>query len=179
MRFQSIVNFTNPNLSKGIKIAAPISGKVLPVEEVCGFNSYYHEIGAGVIIKLEGHDLVSPINGKVLEIEPANGRIIIAAKNNLRFLLELDKRYQKNHGLGIQIKCHQGQIIQIGEPLMTFDLYKIKQNLEPVHLFFILLDTDKFKSIDVLHKQVKVLEDPIFSLVPKPITKPQTVQAKK
>lgn len=174
MLLRSIVNFTRPELAQGIKISSPATGNVVPVETLPGSNMAMTNLGQGVAIKLEGHGVNSPINGQVIEYIPSYGKLIIQAKNKLRFLLQLPIESIKFNGLGIQPLIKLGQNVTIGQPLLLLDLYKLQQMYKPVLLYVLLLDHKKFKAIDVPHKHVVVGEDPIFSLIPRPIKEVKT-----
>lgn len=168
MLLHSIVNFTTPDLAKGIQISAPTSGKVLNIAELAGDQSAYLSCGEGVAIKMEGHQVNSPISGTVIDIIPSHGKIIIQAKNKLRFLLQFPFEYIEFNGIGIKVLISIGQTITINQPVLNVDLYRMNQYLKPVYLYCILLDVNGFKSIEVFHKHVQVGTDPIFSLVPRP-----------
>ncbi|GHB60435.1 hypothetical protein GCM10008107_07100 [Psychrosphaera saromensis] len=168
MLFHSIVNFTTPDLAKGIKIGAPVSGKVFNIAKLAGNQSFYKRAGEGVAIKMEGHQVNSPISGTVIDITPSHGKVIIQAKNKLRFLLQFSFEYIQFNGIGIKPLVTIGQAVNINDPLLVVDLYKMNQHMKPVYLYFILLDVKAFKSIEVFHKHVQIGSDPVFSLVPKP-----------
>lgn len=178
MLFHSIVNFTTPDLAKGIKINAPASGKVFNIADLNYNQSVYLQAGEGIAIKIEGHQVNSPISGIVTDVIPSHGKVIIQAKNKLRFLLQFPFECIEFNGAGIQTLVKKGQNININTPLLTVDLYKMNQYIKPVFLYFILLDVKAFKSVEVFHKHVQIGKDPIFSLVPKPIiSKPTTSKA--
>ena len=170
MLLHSIVNFTTPDLAKGIKINAPASGQVVNIADLSGNQATYLQTGEGVAIKIEGHQVSSPINGVVIDIIPSHGKVIIQAKNKLRFLLQFPFECIEFNGTGINALVKKGQTININTPLLTVDLYKMNQYIKPVFLYFILLDVKAFKSVEVFHKHVQIGKDPIFSLVPKPTT---------
>ncbi len=171
MLFHSLVNFTTPNLAGGIKIGAPATGQVVNIEILPGTNHFYQDIGDGVAIKLESQQVNSPIAGTVIDVVASHGKVIIQAKNKLQFLIQFPFDYIEYHGLGINLFVTKGQQVNINQTLFNVDLYKMQQRIKPVHLFFILLTTSPFKSIDVFHKHVQIGKDPIFSLIPKPIKK--------
>jgi PTS system glucose-specific IIA component len=178
MLLHSIVNFTTPDLAKGIQINAPASGKVINIAELPGNQSAYLQAGEGVAIKIEGHQVNSPINGIVIDIIPSHGKVILQAKNKLRFLLQFPFENIEFNGVGIKPLVKKGQTISINTPLLTIDLYKMNKYIKPIFLYFILLDVKAFKSIEVFHKHVQIGTDPIFSLVPKPVaSKPLEAKA--
>ena len=119
-----------------------------------------------MLIRLEGQTLGSPINGKVIDFLPSLGKVIIQAKNKLRFMLQLSFEHIELNGLGIKPLIKVGQTVEIGQPLIQLDLYKIKLQLKPVVLYFLLIDYQQFKSIEVTTRHVEAAQDPIFSLVP-------------
>lgn len=166
MRFQSIVNFV-PDISQGgIKILSPASGQVDKIEAIPGANHAFKFVSEGVLIRLTGQMICSPINGKIIDHSPSLGKVIIQAKNKLRFILQLSYEHLELNGLGIKPLIKVGQPVEIGQPLMQLDLYKIKLHLKPVVLYFLLIEHQQFKSIEVTTRHVEAAQDPIFSLIP-------------
>lgn len=166
MRFQSIVNFVPDIAQGGFKILAPATGQVDKIEAVPGANHAFKFVGEGVLIRLEGQTICSPINGKIIEYLPSLGKVLIQAKNKMRFLLQLSFQHLELNGLGIKPLIRQGQTVEIGQPILQLDLYKIKLQLKPVVVYFLLIDHQQFKSIEVASRYVEAARDPIFSLIP-------------
>lgn len=167
MRFQSIINFVPDITQGGIKILSPATGQVDKIEAVPGANHAFKYVGEGVVIRLEGQTICSPINGKIIDYLPSLGKVIIQAKNKLRFMLQLSFQHLALNGLGIKPLFQPGQTVAIGQPLLQLDLYKIKLQLKPVVLYFLLIDHQQFKSIEVTTRHVAAAQDPIFSLLPR------------
>lgn len=166
MQVQSIVEFVPDMAQSGFKILSPATGQVDQITSLPGANHIFSSVGEGVLIKLEGQTICSPINGKVIEYLPALGKVILQAKNKMRFLLQLSFQHINLHGLGIKSNIVAGQIVEVGQPLFQLDLYKIKLHIKPVVLYFLLLDYRQFKAIEVIRRQVEVAKDPIFTLLP-------------
>lgn len=161
-RLFSIVNQAAPSDIAGINILSPATGKIKAIE-----HPMHQRVGEGVTIELQGHSVVSPVNGTITDIMPAHGKVIVQAKNKMRFLIQLTSDYIQHNGLGIQALVHKGQQVTKRQPIFNFDLYKIQQELKPINLNVILLDTKRFKTIDVPHKHVEAGNDTVFTLVPK------------
>ena len=121
-----------------------------------------------MIIKAESHNVIAPINGTVIDVVSAHGKIIIQAKNKLKFLIQLPTSYIENLGLGIKTLPTKGELVFSGDTIMTLDLYKIQQHMKPVVLEFLCLDVAPFRRIQVPHKAVELGKDIILSLVPLP-----------
>lgn len=166
MRVQSIVQFVPDMTQGGFKILSPATGQVDQIASLPGANHIFNSVGEGVLIKLEGQTVCSPINGKVIEYIPSLGKVIVQAKNKMRFLLQLSFQHINLHGLGIKSNIVTGQLVEVGQPLFQLDLYKIKLHLKPVVLYFLLLDHKQFKAIEVIRRQVELAKDPIFTLLP-------------
>lgn len=162
-RFNPITRESSPEKIKGIKIPTPASGKVELLSD-----PILSALGEGVEISVSSHQVVSPINGLVLDTQPSHGKVILQAKNKLKFLLQLPTSYIEQLGIGIGCQVKVGDRINIGDTLLTLDLYKIQQHLKPIILQFVLLDSSPFGRIQVPHKSVEVNQDIIFSLVPLP-----------
>jgi phosphotransferase system IIA component len=158
----SIVDFTKKVDSLGIKIVAPATGKVLPIEQ-----AKFEYLGEGVKIQLEGNQIVTPVSGTIVELNPSQGKIVVQTNNKLRFLIEFDDALHEHHGLGIKSLVKLGQAVKARQPVLQFDLYQLNQNAIPQVLTFVLLTYESFRSIHVPHTRVSAGQDAIFSLTPK------------
>lgn len=167
MQVQSIVNFVPNATQEGYKVLSPATGQVDKVDISKDSSQAFCSVGEGVLVKLEGQIISSPVNGKVIELIPALGKVVVQAKNKMRFLLQLSFRHIEHHGLGLKQLVKQGQLVEAGQPLLQLDLYKIKLQIKPVTLYFLLLDYQHFKAIETSKRQVEAGLDPIFSLIPK------------
>lgn len=167
MQIQSIVNFVPDITQSGFKILSPATGQVDKVDSIPNEKFSFTFAAEGVLIKLEGQTICSPINGKIIELIPALGKIIIQAQNKMRFILQLSFKHIQFNGLGLKTEVTIGQNVEAGQPLLHLDLYKIKLQYKPVVLYFLLLDYQKFKAIEATRKQVEAGHDSVFSLIPK------------
>ena len=88
MRVQSIVNFVPDMSQEGFKILSPATGQVDVLDSALSVTNAFHTVGEGVLVRLEGQTICSPINGTVIEYVPSFGKVIIQAKNKMRFVLQ-------------------------------------------------------------------------------------------
>jgi phosphotransferase system IIA component len=165
-RFNSLVNFVPDFSAHAIRIPAPASGQINRIESLPGAHHCFKYIGEGVAIQLEGQKVYSPINGRVIQVLPSFGKIVIQAKNKMRILLQLSLQHIELKGLGIKLRVKTGQIVEVGQALFELDLYKIRLQLKPVSLYFLLIDHQKFKSIEAVRRHVEAIHDPVISLLP-------------
>ncbi|NVK24466.1 MAG: PTS glucose transporter subunit IIA [Gammaproteobacteria bacterium] len=171
MQYHSIVKFTRPELTQGVSILSPASGKLKTIEQLDWLSDAEQfsisQLGQGVAILVSSQTVLSPIKGKIIEWTPSHGKIVLQANNKLKFLIQLPVSYSRQHGLGITPHVKEGDIVNQLQPLMTFDIYKMQLIAKPIVLFFMLLDHKQFKSIDVFHRHVEAGQDTIFSLTPR------------
>lgn len=173
MRYQSKIQFCfNQSQNKGITLNAPVSGQVEPIEVMPGANHLINEMGEGVAIKMEGQMVYSPFNAIVLDWQPGFGKVVLQAANKLRFIIQLDFKCMAINGLGIKSFVRVGQKIASGSPLFQVDLYKLRLHLTTVKLYFLLINHNQIKSIEVIHKYVTGNQDKLFNLVPFAKTQP-------
>ena len=173
MRYQSKIQFCfNQSQNKGITLNAPVSGQVEPIEVMPGANHLINEMGEGVAIKMEGQMVYSPFNAIVLDWQPGFGKVVLQAANKLKFIIQLDFKCMAINGLGIKSFVRAGQKIASGSPLFQVDLYKLRLHLTTVKLYFLLINHNQIKSIEVIHKYVTGNQDKLFNLVPFAKTQP-------
>lgn len=180
MRYQSKVQFCfNQSHTKGIALNAPVSGQVEPIEVMPGVNHLINEMGEGVSIKMEGQTVYAPFNAIVLDWQPGYGKVVLQAANKLKFIIQLDFQCLSLNGLGIQPFIKVGQKITQGSALFQVDLYKLRLHLKTVKLYFLLINHQQIKSIEVIHKYVTGNQDKLFNLVPVTRKQPNTKNKEK
>ena len=89
-------------------------------------------MGEGFGINPTEGEVVSPIEGKVDNVFPTKHAIGLKADNGLEILVHIGLDTVQLDGQGFEILVSSGDTVQVGDPLLKFDLEYIRNNAKDV-----------------------------------------------
>ena len=107
-------------------IMAPITGKVLPLENVPDEVFSQKLVGDGLAIEPVEGTVVSPLDREVIQVFPTKHAIGIRGDNGLEVLIHIGLDTVELNGEGFAAHVEQNSKVQAGDPLISFELEKIK-----------------------------------------------------
>lgn len=150
--------------NKFIEIVAPITGNLLPIEEVPDKVFSQKMIGDGLAIEPIEGKVVSPIDGTVVTIFPTNHAIGLITKEGLEILIHIGLDTVELNGLGFKHIIEKDRKVKKGDLLMEFDkdliIEKGKSPITPI----IITNMDKVSRIDKKDGPVNKGENIIFTV---------------
>ena len=114
------------------KIYAPISGKILPLEQVPDEVFAQKMVGDGVAIEPDASGvMLAPVDGKVEKIFDTNHAFSVTTTS------------------GMEVFVHFGMdIVKKGDPLIKYDYEFLKENAKSVITPVIISNYDEFSSLE-------------------------------
>ncbi|MFC0300507.1 PTS system trehalose-specific EIIBC component [Virgibacillus soli] len=109
-------------VNKISKIYAPLTGKVLPLEQVPDPTFSQKMMGDGLAIEPTDGKVVAPVDGKVLQVFPTKHAIGLQSESGAEILIHIGLDTVNLQGKGFEVHVEQGDKIRVGDPLVTFDL---------------------------------------------------------
>lgn len=110
------------------KVAAPLTGEVLPLSEVPDQVFSQKMMGDGFAIMPTDGTVVSPVDGKIVNVFPTKHAIGIESKNGREVLIHFGIDTVKLNGQGFETLVAQGDEVKKGQPLLKVDLEYVKNN---------------------------------------------------
>jgi PTS system D-glucosamine-specific IIC component len=110
------------------RFVSPIKGKILPITEVPDQVFSDKMMGDGFAIEPEEGLVVSPVNGKIINVFPTKHAIGIESDNGKEILIHFGIDTVKLKGEGFESFVSEGDKIQIGQKLLKVDLEFVKAN---------------------------------------------------
>ena len=104
-----------------IELAAPLSGVMVPLENVPDPVFAQKMVGDGVSIDPTSDELLAPLSGKVTQLHRANHAVTITGDNGLEVLLHIGLDTVMLRGEGFTPLVKEGDIVATGQPLIRFD----------------------------------------------------------
>ncbi|MBQ6334593.1 MAG: PTS transporter subunit EIIC [Erysipelotrichaceae bacterium] len=109
------------------QIVSPMTGKVIPMNEVPDKVFAEKMMGEGFAVELSEGTIVSPVNGTVDSIFETKHAITMLSDDGLAVLLHIGLDTVNMKGEGFTQLVEPGELVKAGQPLMKVDLEKVKE----------------------------------------------------
>lgn len=132
---------------KQLEIAAPLTGKVIPVTEVPDPVFAEKVLGDGIAVDPADGTVYSPVDGTIFQIAHTFHAMGIESDDGLEILVHLGIDTVKLEGKGFQCFAEVGQKVKKGDRIMEMDIGFIReQGLSPMSPC-IITNLDAIKSM--------------------------------
>ena len=153
-----------PSHKKAIDVFSPLSGTVVPLDEVPQLLFTERLFGEGVAIKPSGYQVFAPFSGTILHFPELANQIRIKAKNGLQLQIQLGIDSHTMLGEGFKRMVKKGDTFEQGQIIAEFSLSKMKAALPSILCPVTILNSDKTKGVQGYYYQVIANEDKILSI---------------
>lgn len=163
--FNRLVNANAiPPHKKSIDLISPLSGTVVPLDDVPDALFTARLFGEGVAIKPSGYQVIAPFSGIVLHFPELANQIRIKASNGLQLQIQLGIDSHIMMAEGFKRFFKKGDRFEQGQVLAEFSLSKMKAALPSILCPITLLNSDKTKGLQAHYYQVIANEDKVFTI---------------
>ena len=122
-------------------VTAPLSGRVIPMEEIPDQVFSQGILGEGVGIEPTGNVVVAPAAATVCSvIEDSRHAVGLTLDNGAELLIHVGIDTVSMNGDGFQLHVKEGDRVHLGDKLITFDPEKIKAAGHPTTTAFLVTD---------------------------------------
>ncbi|WP_175639678.1 PTS sugar transporter subunit IIA [Metabacillus schmidteae] len=129
---------------------APLSGSLIELENVPDPVFSQKLMGEGIAIEPVEGNVVSPINGQVIQVFHTKHAIGLRSEIGIEWLIHIGLETVGLNGVGFDVQVKEGQKVKVGDPLMTFDLNLIRENAASTISPIIITNSDIVQSIEHL-----------------------------
>ncbi|UOR13335.1 glucose-specific PTS transporter subunit IIBC [Halobacillus amylolyticus] len=137
-------------VTKGdLEFISPMKGRLLPITEVPDQVFSGKMMGDGFAIEPEDGKIISPINGKVLNVFPTKHAIGLQADNGMEILIHIGIDTVKLKGEGFTALIEEGDTIKQGQALMEVDLEYVKENAPSIMTPIVFTNLSEGQSVEV------------------------------
>ncbi|AIC92696.1 glucose-specific PTS transporter subunit IIBC [Shouchella lehensis] len=109
-------------------IASPMTGRLLPINEVPDQVFAEKMMGDGFAIEPTDGTVVSPVEGKITTVFPTKHAIGITSVTGREVLIHIGIDTVKLGGEGFTVFVEEGQSVHLGDKLVEFDVAYISEN---------------------------------------------------
>ena len=135
--------------SKTIEVKAPISGKYVAIENIPDPVFAQKMMGEGFGIEPTEGVVVSPIKGEIVNVFPTKHAIGIKADNGLEVLIHVGLETVAMNGEGFETKVAVGDKVDVGEPLLNFDIALIQEKASSIISPVIITNSDIISNFEI------------------------------
>jgi glucose PTS system EIICBA or EIICB component len=116
------------DVTKKVSIASPLTGKIMPISDVPDEVFSGKMMGDGFAVEPTGNVVVSPVDGKIINVFPTKHAIGIESKEGREILIHFGIDTVNLKGEGFDVFVEQGDEVKQGQELMKVNLEYIKEN---------------------------------------------------
>lgn len=118
--------------SKQNEIYAPITGEVITLENVPDPVFSQKMMGEGIAVRPTKGEVLSPINGEVVQVAPSKHAVGILAEDGTEILIHVGLETVALEGEGFTVHVKTGDKVSVGKKLLDVDLDYIKEHAKDI-----------------------------------------------
>lgn len=130
-----------------IIVSAPVEGKIKPIESVQDDVFSREVIGKSIAIEPTGNKIYAPVNGMITSVFPSKHAIGITGDNGIKVLVHVGIDTVKLNGEPFTSSIEQGDHVNTGEVIGTFDSTKIIEAGYDPTTIVVITNTDDYETI--------------------------------
>ena len=154
---------TETNGEATSEFVAPVTGNVIPVNQVKDEAFASEAMGKGVGIEPENGKVYAPFDGNVDAVFPTGHLVGLSDGNGAEVLIHIGVDTVKLEGKGFTTYVSQGDKVKKGDLLVEFDVELLKKEGYDATVMFITTDTSK--DVQVLSGRKEAVKDIAFLTV--------------
>ena len=129
-----------------IDLKAPLTGVVVPIEQVPDPVFAQKMVGEGVSIDPLSDRLLAPCDGEVIHLHPAAHAVTVRTLGDLEVLVHIGLDTVKMRGEGFEPKVKVGDRVKAGDELIAFDLDKVATGAKSLLTQIVIANSDLLTS---------------------------------
>ncbi|MDR7183391.1 PTS system beta-glucosides-specific IIC component [Microbacterium trichothecenolyticum] len=151
-----------------IEVLSPLAGKVVPLSEVPDPVFAGGVMGPGAAIEPVGDTVFSPGAGVIAAAQPTGHAFGIVLDGGVELLIHVGIDTVNLKGEGFDVKVKNGDRVELGTPLVTFDRAVIQQAGYPLITPVIVLNADDFGEVSPVLEGEIAVGGSLITVDPKP-----------
>ncbi|PLR81045.1 PTS glucose transporter subunit IIA [Bacillus canaveralius] len=133
---------------KTVQIFAPVTGTAINLEQVPDPVFSERMMGDGIAVEPSEGEVVSPVDGEIVQVFPTKHAIGIRAQNGAEILIHIGLETVSMNGEGFEAHISVGDKVSVGDRLVSFDLELVKEKAKSTVTPIIITNTDNAAAIE-------------------------------
>jgi len=134
----------------GLKVLSPLAGEAVSITQVNDSTFSEEILGKGIAIRPSAGRVVSPVNGKVIQMFETGHAVTLESEEGVEILIHVGLDTVRLKGKHYIIHAHAGDQVKAGDLLMEFDNDSIKSEGFDTITPVVICNTGDFESVDAL-----------------------------
>ena len=140
------------------EVYAPVSGTVIPSEEIPDETFAAGVLGQGVGIQPADGLVVAPFDGEISSVTDTQHAVGISSPDGMELLIHVGVDTVAMNGDGFQCFVREGQKVKAGEKLIAFDRAKIAAAGHPDVVVVLVTNADDYENLTIQTGSCKALD---------------------
>lgn len=140
--------FGKKEVKKEETLIAPLTGKIVNIEEVPDPTFAQKMMGDGIAIEPTEGVVVSPVDGEVVQFFHTKHAIGIQSEAGAEILIHVGLETVSMNGEGFEGHVNVGDKVKAGDKLLSFDLDLIKEKAASTVTPIVITNGDAVESLD-------------------------------
>jgi phosphoenolpyruvate-protein phosphotransferase len=141
---------------------APLSGPVIPLEDVPDPVFAQRMAGDGLAIDPIDHQVLSPCSGKVTQVHRKRHAVTLATDQGVEILIHVGIETVGLNGEGFQIRVSDGQRVKRGDVLIEFDADLVVRKAKSLVTVILVANSDRFRPTNPFQGNASAGKTPLF-----------------
>ncbi|MBP7546994.1 MAG: PTS glucose transporter subunit IIA [Corallincola sp.] len=165
--FSKLKKLVGDDLSSqdGIKVYAPVSGEIVPIEDVPDVVFAEKIVGDGIAIRPTGSRVVAPCDGVVGKIFETNHAFSIESPDGIELFVHFGIDTVELKGEGFTRVAQEGQQVRRGDVILEVDLPFLEQRAKSTVTPIVISNVDEVRQLSKHSGKVLQGEDVIITVI--------------
>lgn len=146
-----------------VALVSPVTGNVIPVNQVKDEAFASEAMGKGVGIQPENGKVYAPFDGSIDAVFPTGHLVGMSDVNGTQILIHIGIDTVKLEGRGFELKVAQGDKVKKGDLLVEFDKNLLEKEGYDSTVMFIV--SDPTKNVNVHEGRKEAVKDCVFEII--------------
>lgn len=162
--FNSLKKSMGLSADEGVLIKAPLTGEIVPIEDVPDPVFADKVVGDGIAINPTGNRMVAPCDGTIGKIFETNHAFSMETADGVELFVHFGIDTVELKGEGFKRIASEGQDVKAGETIIEVDLEFLRKNAKSVITPVVISNMDDVASLDKASGAVEAGRDTLLSL---------------
>jgi phosphoenolpyruvate-protein phosphotransferase len=145
-------------------LRAPLSGIVVPLDDVPDPVFAQRMVGDGVSIDPVTTSLVAPCDGRVVQLHSAGHAVTLASNDGIEVLMHIGLDTVQLKGRGFTARVKAGDVVRAGDVLIDFDADYVATHARSLMTEIIITSTDRIAALQLASGSVTAGTDTILNV---------------
>lgn len=145
-------------------ICAPVKGNVIPREEIPDDTFASGVLGDGVGIEPEKGEVVAPFDGVVSSVTETRHAVGLTGPEGMELLIHVGIDTVNMKGEGFELLADENETVKKGQPLIRFDIDKIRSAGYSATTAVLLTNSDDYKDFRIIKSGKTEAGEPLIRI---------------